>query len=334
MRSGTFRNLRREIARAGRRAVALGPAVLLAAALIAIGALAGCVDQHPERADGVTGEPRIIAASPAIADLCDMLHLDLIAIASTAKDVPERYQGLPEVGTAIAPDLEAVKALRPDVVISPKSLSYDLQPKYAGIAVGSLFLDLRSVDGMYDSLAYLGRRFNREEAADALIAGYRSFIEQYQRSHEGKEGPQVLVLMGVPGSYMVATPNSYVGSLVEQAGGVNVYADAEDEFVNVNTEDMQARDPDIILRAAHALPDEVTAMFAEEFATNDIWKHFRAVQEGQVYDLPPDQFGMSATMAYPEALKTLDAMLYGATDAGAAPAAESAAPDSESGKEA
>ena len=299
--------LRDIVAHAGRRATG----VLLAVLLAASGALAGCVDQHPECAEGDTGEPRIIAASPAVADLCDLLHLDLVGIASTAKDVPESYQGLPEVGTAIAPDLEAIKALRPDVVISPASLSYDLQPKYAGITVGSLFLDLRSVDGMYDSLAYLGRRFNRQEAADALVAGYRSYIEQYQRSHEGKEGPRVLILMGVPGSYMVATPESYVGSLVEQAGGVNVYADATGEFVNVNTEDMQARDPDIILRAAHALPDDVMAMFAEEFATNDIWKHFRAVQEGQVYDLPADLFGMSATMDYPEALELLDGMLYG-----------------------
>ncbi|MEC4295500.1 heme ABC transporter substrate-binding protein IsdE [Adlercreutzia shanghongiae] len=306
MPSGTFHTL---LAEAGRRATALGLAALLAVS----GALVGCVDQHPERAGDGTNAPRIIAASPAIADLCDLLHLDLVAVASTAKDLPERYQELPQVGTAIAPDLEAIKALRPDVVVSPKSLSYDLKPKYAGIAVGALFLDLRSVDGMYDSLAYLGHRFNRQESADALIAGYRSFIEQYQRSHEGKEGPRVLILMGVPGSYMVATPNSYVGSLVEQAGGVNVYADSEDEFVNVNTEDMQARDPDIILRAAHALPDDVAAMFAEEFATNDIWKHFRAVQEGHVYDLPPEQFGMSATMAYPEALETLDGMLYGAT---------------------
>lgn len=314
-------------------------AALLTVALAFAGTLVGCVDQHPERAAG-NGEPRIIAASPAIADLCDLLHLDLVAIASTAKDVPERYQGLPEVGTAIAPDLEAIKALRPDVVISPKSLSYDLQPKYAGAAVGSLFLDLRSVDGMYESLGYLGRRFNRQEAADALIAGYRTFIEQYQRRHEGTDGPRVLVLMGVPGSYMVATPHSYVGSLVEQAGSVNVYAEAEDEFVNVNTEDMAARDPDIILRAAHALPDEVTAMFAEEFETNDIWKHFRAVKEGRVYDLPADQFGMSATMSYPEALETLDEMLYGAgTSAGPepAPAPESAptpAPESAPEKEA
>ena len=81
-------------------------------------------------------------------------------------------------------------------------------------------------------------------------------------------------------------------------------------IMNANTEDMLARDPDIILRTSHALPDEVMAMFAQEFSTNDIWKHFRAVKEQRVYDLAYDRFGMSATFAYPQALFDLRAIFY------------------------
>ncbi len=44
-----------------------------------------------------------------------------------------------------------------------------------------------------------------------------------KKKNEGKESPRVLVLMGLPGSYIVATENSYVGSLVKLARGVNVY---------------------------------------------------------------------------------------------------------------
>ena len=101
------------------------------------------------------------------------------------------------------------------------------------------------------------------------------------------------------------------GSLVRLAGGINVYEGTDQEFLTANTEDMQTKDPDIILRAAHALPDQVLEMFADEFETNDIWKHFRAVQEGKVYDLSYDKFGMSAKFNYPEALEELQPMLYG-----------------------
>ena len=81
--------------------------------------------------------------------------------------------------------------------------------------------------------------------------------------------------------------------------------------MTANTEDMQTKDPDIILRAAHALPDEVKEMFAEEFETNDVWKHFRAVQEGKVYDLDSSLFNMSANFSYSDALEALQPLLYG-----------------------
>lgn len=64
--------------------------------------------------------------------------------------------------------------------------------------------------------------------------------------------------MGLPGSYVIATENSYVGSLVKLAGGENVYQNTDQEFLTVNTEDMKKKEPDIIVRAAHALPDQVT----------------------------------------------------------------------------
>ena len=83
-------------------------------------------------------------------------------------------------------------------------------------------------------------------------------MEEYRSASEGRESPRVLVLMGLPGSYIVATESSYVGSLVKLAGGMNIYGDGDgQEFLVANTEDMKEKDPDIILRAAHALPDDV-----------------------------------------------------------------------------
>ena len=50
--------------------------------------------------------------------------------------------------------------------------------------------------------------------------------------------------------------------------------------------------------------------FAREFSTNDIWKHFRAVEEGRVYRLDYTSFGMSCTFEWPKALKVLQEILY------------------------
>ena len=284
-------------------------------ALVMVMGLTACVNQHPEEEQEeqeVTEDVRIIATSPSVAQICSRLRLPLVGICDTISSVPEEYEDVTKVGMAMNPDLEIVKSLDPDYILSPATLQSDLQPKYAGIKEAAIFLDLKSVEGMYASIQGLGEKFHREAEAQAMIDEFDGFMKDFSESVKGKEAPQVLVLMGLPGSYIVATESSYVGSLVRLAGGENVYGDGDgQEFLNANTEDMKTKEPDVILRAAHAMPDRVLEMFDKEFSENDIWKHFDAVKNGRVYDLDPALFNMSANFSYPDALSALQPMLYG-----------------------
>ena len=118
---------------------------------------------------------------------------------------------------------------------------------------------------------------------------------EFRAKYQNTASPRVLILMGLPGgSYLVATESSYVGDLVKLAGGTNVYGNGNgQDFVNVNAEDMLQQNPDIILRTSHAMPEEVMKNFETEFAQNDIWSKFSAVQNGKVYNLDNNYFGMS-----------------------------------------
>ena len=273
------------------------------------------VEAAKKKVQELDGEPRIIATSPATADICDKLELDLVGVcSSTVSTIPDRYKDVETVGTAMSPDTEILSSLKPDWILSPVSLQSDLQPKYEAIGSDWAFLNLRSVPGMYRSIQELGEIFDRQDQADKLMKEFTEFYDDYKKKNEGKDHPKVMILMGLPGSYIIATPNSYVGSLVELAGGENVYSDTDQEFLTVNTEDMKTKEPDIILRAAHALPDQVVEMFNKDFAENDIWQHFDAVKNGRVYDLTYEYFGMSATFKYPQALEELQPILYPESD--------------------
>ncbi len=256
--------------------------------------------------------PVIIATSPATADICAALEIPLAGIPHSDSFVlPDVYNGATVVGIAMSPDMEIVSSLKPDWILSPVSLISDLQPKYHAIDTEYAFLNLSSVTGMYKSIQQLGQLFDKEEQANKLLNQFVAFYDEYRSRQEEKEAPSVLILMGLPGAYVVATPNSYAGSLVELAGGKNVYSDETKDFINVNTEDMLEKDPDIILRTAHAMPESVMEMFGEEFSTNDIWKHFRAVKNGKVYDLNYKLFPMSANLQYKDALENLEQIFYG-----------------------
>ena len=291
-------------------------AAVLALVVSLLLSFTGCaVNDGPET--GKSGSyNRMVATSVSTCEVLEKLGVpseQVVGIpTTTAYTIPEPYQDATEVGSPMGPDMEILKSLNADLVLSPKSLQESLESQYDEVGLDSYFLDLSSVDGMYASIDELGSMLGQEKNAEKLVSAYEQFKADYSKKHAKDEQPTVLILMGLPGSYVVATDSSYAGSLVKMAGGKNVYGDGDGEgFLNINPEDMLKKDPDIILRTCHAMPEQVQKMFADEFKSNDIWQHFAAVQSDRVYDLPNEEFGMSANFNYEKALEDLEPILYG-----------------------
>lgn len=253
---------------------------------------------------------RIIATTVALVEIMDALELDLVGVPTTYKDLPERYDGVPEVGMAMDPDLEIILSLKPTEVLTVTTLTDYVNDAFSQSDIPATYTNLDSVESMYNEILSLGERYNRMEQAEALVAEFEEKLSEIEAKIEGQESPKVLILLGVPGSYLVATENSYVGDLVRRAGGTNAISDTDLEYISANTETLQQADADIILRMAHGMPDEVVEMFDREFKENDIWKHFKAVQNGRVYDLEETRFGTTANLAAVEALDELVRILY------------------------
>lgn len=254
----------------------------------------------------------VVATSAAIIEIMDKLDYPLEGVSeSKIYELPEKYKNSQKVGFPMNPDIEKIKMIDPDYVFSPVSLIADLKPKYDNAGINYGFVNLNNIPGMYKSILGIGNLLNRKKEAEMLYKDYEDFISDYKSKNKVKgEGPSVLILMGLPGSYLAATENSYVGSLVKLAGGRNVYRDGNEQFINVNPEDMLEKNPDIILRTSHAMPEDVMKMFKKEFMENNIWKHFKAVKENKVFDLDYRKFGMSAKFNYKEALEELGEIMY------------------------
>lgn len=276
----------------------------------ALAASPGSKTQEQAAKADVQASPRIVSTTVAITEILDLLEVDAVGVPTSSKKLPARYDGAKKIGSPMSPDMELVRMLKPDEVLSVTTLKYDLGPKYESAGVKADFLDLTSLESMNATILKLGQRYGREEQAERVARQYREKMAEVQAAIAGKPAPSVLILMGIPGSYLVATEHSYIGDLVKSLGGVNVVQGEQVEYVASNTEHLQQANPDIILRAAHGLPDEVVKMFDKEFRTNSIWKHFNAVKTGRVYDLEESRFGMIGNMAVSDALDDLIRMLY------------------------
>lgn len=278
--------------------------------------LSSCVSQdNPTSTAEEKEDISIAVTSAAICEILDKLDYDnVVGIPETENEIPERYENATEIGAPMSPDLEIISSLSPDLILSPISLEGSLSEQYSTAEVDAEFLDLSSVEGMYEAITYLGELLDRKEQAEALVADYNQYLEGYKQ--EEGEAPSVLLLMAFPdGFYLVATEKSYVGNLVELAGGENVYSNYDGDeygFVNINPEDMIQRDADMILVFAHYSEEAAFAYMEEELASNETWQYYDAVSEENVYYLPSSYFGMSATLtSWTDALDYLNPIFYG-----------------------
>lgn len=281
-------------------------------AIILLMSIAGCSSPKKETAKQVKSESkeRVVATTVAVTEIMDALEVDLVGVPTSSKTLPKRYKGLPEVGNPMSPDMEKVKSLKPSEVLSVTTLEYELKPVFDGVGMKANFLDLTSLKNMQSSISDLGKKYGREKQAEAVVTKLDKKVASIQKEVKGKKEPTVLILLGVPGSYLVATEHSYIGDLVKKLGGKNIVQGEQVEYLASNTEYLKKADPDIILRAAHGMPDEVVKMFDKEFKTNDIWKHFAAVKNNRVYDLEERLFGTTGNLAAIEALDELKKMMY------------------------
>ncbi|WP_312890882.1 heme ABC transporter substrate-binding protein IsdE [Paenibacillus endophyticus] len=287
--------------------------VILAAGCSNVGRAATEVETSAKEAEpsaAAKPEQRVISTTVAITQMLDALEVDLIGVPTSAKVLPARYDAVTRVGNPMSPDMELVKSLKPTEVLSVTTLEYDLKPVFEAAGIEASFLNLTSVESMNKALTELGDTYGKQEQAKAIVTKFDDKVAEIHEATANKEKPSVLILLGVPGSYLVATEKSYIGDLVRLAGGVNIAQGENVEYLASNTEYLHQSNPDVILRAAHGMPEEVVKMFDKEFQKNDIWKHFKAVQNDRVYDLEEALFGTTGNLFAVDAMDALMEMLY------------------------
>ncbi|OMF24947.1 heme ABC transporter substrate-binding protein IsdE [Paenibacillus sp. FSL H8-0548] len=255
-------------------------------------------------------EQRVVSTTVAITEMLAALEVDLVGVPTSSKVLPARYDAVTKIGNPMSPDMELVKSLKPTQVLSVTTLEYDLKPVFEAAGMQASFLNLTSVESMNNALKELGDTYNKQVQAQAIIGKFDAKVAEIEHTVANREKPTVLILLGVPGSYLVATEKSYIGDLVRLAGGVNIAEGETVEYLASNTEYLHQSNPDVILRAAHGMPEEVVKMFDKEFQTNDIWKHFKAVQNDRVYDLEEALFGTTGNLYAVDAIDALMGMLY------------------------
>lgn len=249
----------------------------------------------------------VVSTSVALTEILDALGIKVSGVPSTSYELPESTKDAVVVGNPMSPDLEIIKSLNPDIVVSVDTLGSDYIKLFEDNDIKSEFVSLSSLEGLKETIKILGERFNKNEKAEELISKIEEKENNISNSLESKD---VLVLFAAPGSTMIATPASYIGSLVELVGGHNLVQDSSMPFVTYNKEELTKLNPEKILVMTHAMPEETKKALEKEMESDAAWQSINAVKEGKVIYLDNNYFGMSANLKVIEGLDILKDIVH------------------------
>jgi iron complex transport system substrate-binding protein len=237
---------------------------------------------------------RIVSTTPSITEILYALGLGnrVVGVTRFCRYPPEA-QLKPKIGDYINPNLEAIAALRPDLVIIQNN-PVRMAERLKILHLHSLEVNQDNLDGIYRSIRVIGAAAGVEPRANQLIASMETKLKDIRARSAPLERTRVLFVVGrAPGrldGLIVVGKASYLSQLIALAGGENVFADAVAAYPQVSLEEILARNPDVIIDFGDmADPASVTEEHKREVV--DLWQRassVKAVKQHHVYAVAAD----------------------------------------------
>lgn len=239
---------------------------------------------------------RIVSLAPAFTELLFRLGLASRVVGRTHFcEWPPAARAVPDLGNGIGPDVEAVAARKPDLVLLYASAAdRAAADRLAALGIATAVLQLDRSDDLRRVARAIGTLAGVRPAADSFVAAFDSSLHAVTAAVGPGRRPRLYVDAWASPPMTVGR-GSYLSEVIRAAGAENVFDDVAASSVTVSLEAIAARDPDAILYLA---PDTSRA---PDLASRPGWRVLRAVRlgrvlvvDGSLYDRPSPRMPLAA----------------------------------------
>ena len=239
---------------------------------------------------------RIVSTTPSITEILYALGLgDRVVGVTRFCRYPPEARLKPKIGDYINPNLEAIAALRPDLVIVQTN-PVRLGARLATLRLRSLEVNQENLAALYNSIHVIGQAADVAPRADRFAESIRMKLEQVGTRSAGLTRTRVMFVVGrAPNrldGLIVVGKASYLSELIALAGGANVFADAVAAYPQISLEEVLARSPDVIIDFGD-MGDAGAATEAHKREVVALWQRaasVKAVKEHRVFAVAADIF--------------------------------------------
>jgi iron complex transport system substrate-binding protein len=212
-------------------------------------------------AAALAAQSHIVSTSPGLTEILFALGLGNQVVGVSEYCVfPEAAKSKPKVGNFLQPNLEAIAALKPNVVYIIKN-PVRLKQRLESLKLRVEELDLETIPGILAAIESIGAQNNKAREARALKSNLEQRLARLKSSV--KQRFKVAFLVGrtpqrLEGMIAVGR-GGYLDNLLNAAGGDNIFADAGNMYPKISIEQLLARQPDAIFEMGDSVHEGKSA---------------------------------------------------------------------------
>jgi iron complex transport system substrate-binding protein len=197
--------------------------------------------------------------------------------------IKDQMEGVKEVGTESEPNLEAIAALKPDLIIGNKLRQEQIYEQLSAIAP-TVFAETLKGDWKENFMLY-AKAVNKEEKGQEVMDAYNKRIEELKEKLGDKLNMKVSIVRFLAGDVRIYHKDSFSGVILEQLGFARPESQNVNDFAEkgVTKERIPAMDGDILFYFTYEEGDGAATKVEEEWINDPLFKNLQVAKQGKVY---------------------------------------------------
>jgi iron complex transport system substrate-binding protein len=197
--------------------------------------------------------------------------------------IKDKMEGVKELGTESEPNLEAIAALKPDLIIGNKLRHEKIYEQLSKIAPTVFAETLRG--NWKDNFMLYAKAVNKEEKGKEVIAEYDKRIEDLKAKLGDKLKMKVSIVRFMPGDVRIYHKDSFSGVILDQLGFARPESQNVNDFaeMGVTKERIPAMDGDILFYFTYETGDGEASKLEKEWINDPLFKSLNVAKQGKVY---------------------------------------------------
>jgi iron complex transport system substrate-binding protein len=237
----------------------------------------------------VTSPRRLISLAPSTTEQLFAIGAgDRVVGVTTYDNYPPQVQKIARVGGYVAQSLslEKILSLKPDLVLSRGDIQRPIIEALERLGLPVLAMEPKDFDDVYATMMLLGRLTNHTAQAAQVVAEMQQRVARVRQQVAAIPASQRVTVFykAYDEPLITAGPSTFIGHLIDMAGGRNIFADVHEGYPQVSTEEILRRNPAVILgprRHGIQLPDALSLQHPG-------WQHLAAVKQHRLHWLDDD----------------------------------------------